>query len=145
MKEFQIDDIAHIAQEVLARAKAAPSHATIITLSGDLGAGKTTLTQTIARELGITESVISPTFVIMKIYELTNQNWKHLVHIDAYRLDKEGEMLSLGWDKIISDPENLVLVEWPERIAAIIPKTTINVHLAHHGDTTRTVQIEYNE
>ena len=61
--------------------------ATLVTLSGDLGAGKTTFTQGIARALGVEETVASPTFVIEKVYVLTAQRWERLVHIDAYRLE----------------------------------------------------------
>src|SRR5689334_7666432 len=63
------------------------SGATLVTLTGELGAGKTSFTQGVARALGIEESVTSPTFVLEKVYELADHGFKRLVHIDAYRLE----------------------------------------------------------
>ena len=96
--------------------------AVVVGLYGNLGAGKTTLTQSIATALGVVDTVTSPTFVIEKIYELTNRKFTHLIHIDAYRLEKSKELLHLGWKDIISDPHNLILIEWPERVADIMPE-----------------------
>ncbi len=138
-KEFHKDDIQKIAQAVLGFL-ATGETATVVTLSGDLGAGKTTLTQAIARELGITENIISPTFVIMKRYELHKKN---LIHIDAYRLESADELLKLGWAELIADPKNLILIEWPEKVAEIIPKNAVRVSLAHHArEATRTIIVE---
>ncbi|MFZ2621482.1 MAG: tRNA (adenosine(37)-N6)-threonylcarbamoyltransferase complex ATPase subunit type 1 TsaE [Minisyncoccia bacterium] len=96
--------------------------AVVVGLYGNLGAGKTTFTQAVARTFGVEETVTSPTFVIEKIYELTDQKFTHLIHIDAYRLEKSEELLSLGFNKIISDPKNLILIEWPDRVANIMPE-----------------------
>ena len=95
--------------------------ATIVGLYGELGAGKTTFMKYLAESFGITETIQSPTFVIEKIYELRNKNFKHLIHIDAYRIEKEAEMLNLGWREIIADPKNLICIEWPERILSLLP------------------------
>lgn len=97
------------------------SHATLLALEGDLGAGKTNFSQEIGRQVGLDENMHSPTFVIMKAYEIDWKGFKNLVHIDAYRLEKEEELTHLGWEKIISAPENLVLIEWPENVSGIIP------------------------
>src|ERR1039458_8847512 len=75
-----------------------PNAATIVALSGDLGSGKTTFAEGIARTLGIEESVTSPTFVLEKIYELDGQKWQRLIHIDAYRLKEAHELEALGWN-----------------------------------------------
>lgn len=96
--------------------------ATVVGLYGNLGAGKTTFTQAVAKGLGIDETVVSPTFVIEKIYELTSQKFSHLIHIDAYRLESSSELLSIGWNEIVSKPENLILIEWPERVSDIMPE-----------------------
>lgn len=129
--------------------------ATIVGLSGDLGAGKTSFSQGIARDLGILESVVSPTFVIMKIYELGISNdekqeddtfvihnslFSHLIHIDAYRLDHSDELLHLGWKNIISNPKNLILLEWPERVKDIIPPH-IQITFTHISPEVREVEI----
>ncbi|MDB5237989.1 MAG: hypothetical protein JWM46_259 [Candidatus Kaiserbacteria bacterium] len=101
------------------------TQATLITLSGELGAGKTTFAQGIARVLGVTETVTSPTFVIEKVYDLRDSppagGWERLVHIDAYRLNSSHELEVLGWKELLADEQNLIVLEWPERVADIIP------------------------
>lgn len=115
--------------------------ATIIGLYGDLGAGKTFFTQSIAKTLGVEENIVSPTFVIEKIYELKEQKFSHLIHIDAYRLESSNELLNLGFQKIISDPNNLILIEWPERVADIMPEH-IKIMIKHlENETSREVEI----
>ena len=103
--------------------------ATVVGLYGDLGAGKTTFTQSIAKALGVNDTVTSPTFVIEKIYELEGQEFTHLIHIDAYRIENSSELLHLGWKEIISDKNNLILIEWPERVADIMPLRHIKINL----------------
>ncbi len=152
-KKFSKKEIPKIAKAILKKLTARPNGfiragkskkqtACILAFSGDLGAGKTTLTQAIARELGVREKIISPTFVIMKSYKLQTKSYKFLIHVDAYRLEKDAELLRLGWQEIISDPENLVLIEWPERVQKIIPETAICINLSHEGDDTRCIEIE---
>lgn len=109
--------------------------ATIVALSGDLGAGKTTFAQGIARALGVEEAVTSPTFVLEKIYELTGQKWARLIHIDAYRLKSEHELEVLGWKEIARDCGNLILIEWPEMVAELIPADAIRIMISGDGDT----------
>lgn len=98
------------------------SKALVVGLSGNLGAGKTAFTKCVAKSLGVNETVTSPTFVIEKIYELKDQKFSHLIHIDAYRLNSSKELLNLGWQKIISDPQNIILIEWPEVVSDIMPE-----------------------
>jgi len=94
--------------------------ALVIALYGDLGSGKTTLTQGIADGLGIKDRITSPTFVLMK-------KFSNLYHIDCYRLQKPTDILGLGWQEIMENPKNIVVVEWPERIKKFLPKKTISV------------------
>jgi tRNA threonylcarbamoyladenosine biosynthesis protein TsaE len=96
--------------------------ATVVGLYGNLGAGKTTFTQSVCKILGVEETVTSPTFVIEKIYELAGKKFTHLIHIDAYRLEKSVELLNLGWKEITEDKNNLILIEWPEKVADIMPE-----------------------
>lgn len=118
--------------------------ATVIGLYGELGSGKTTFMKYLAKNLGIKETIQSPTFVIMKKYDVRSMNneareekkfdnfdivsrnsyFDFLIHVDAYRIESEAEMLNLGWQEIISDPKNLICIEWPERIAKIMPGHT---------------------
>jgi tRNA threonylcarbamoyladenosine biosynthesis protein TsaE len=96
--------------------------ATLVTLSGELGAGKTSFVKAIARALGIEEIVNSPTFVLEKIYLLPgDQPFKRLVHIDTYRLSKGSDLAPLGFDELMRDAGNLILLEWPEKVADALP------------------------
>ncbi|NQV93307.1 tRNA (adenosine(37)-N6)-threonylcarbamoyltransferase complex ATPase subunit type 1 TsaE [Candidatus Kaiserbacteria bacterium] len=108
--------------------------ATVIGLYGDLGAGKTTFTKTLAKTLGVSETVTSPTFVIEKIYTLTGQKFSHLIHIDAYRLEGSHELKQLGWDTIVSDPQNLIIIEWADKVEDILPKHTRKISLTVADD-----------
>lgn len=137
-KIFNKNQIEEIAKEIIDIIKL-ENEAMVITLSGELGAGKTTLTQNIARELGVSENVISPTFVIMKMYDLKNQKHKRLVHIDAYRLTTHNELEILGFKEIISSSENLVLIEWPENVKELIPTNATKIFLKHIDEDTREI------
>lgn len=117
--------------------------ATIVALSGDLGAGKTAFVKGAAKALGVTEHVTSPTFVIMKIYHLGEAAFKRLVHIDAYRLKGEHHLKVLGWDELCADPTNLIMVEWPEQAEAAIPPDAIRIALRYSGEDER--EITYGE
>ena len=145
-KIFGKNDSAAIANEVLDEIEAGREErreralgATVVALSGDLGAGKTTLTQAIARELGIRENVISPTFVIMKSYATSERGFSRLVHIDAYRLGASSELEKLGWVELIADPGNLVLIEWPEKVPEAIPAHARHITLAHKNEDERDI------
>ena len=120
--------------------------ATIVALWGDLGAGKTTLTQYLAKSFGIEDDVVSPTFVIMKIYDLENENTSHLarghhaegfaslVHIDAYRFENPKEASGIRLHELIANPKNLIVIEWPELLGDRLPEHRIDVKIEHDGD-----------
>lgn len=138
-----LEDTQKFAGDFISNLSQKPDSATVVGLYGNLGAGKTTLTQSIARVLGISETVTSPTFVIEKIYELTDKKFTHLIHIDAYRLEKSEELLHLGWQDIISDPHNLILIEWPERVADIMPEH-IKISLKTlENETSREIEVVF--
>ena len=119
-----LEETQKVANDFVASIVPQEDRATVVGLYGNLGAGKTAFTQCVAKVFGVSETITSPTFVIEKIYELTEQKFTHLIHIDAYRLEKSEELLHLGWKEIISDPNNLILIEWPERVADIMPEHT---------------------
>ena len=136
--EFSLEDLSQIARDIIQKEqdKKSPDHATLITLSGDLGAGKTTLVQEIARQLGVEQALQSPTFVIYKVYPLRRPAadplpWKTLVHGEMYRLQSPEEMQLLGWEALLADPENIICIEWPEKIEGIIPKWASQITLKH--------------
>jgi tRNA threonylcarbamoyladenosine biosynthesis protein TsaE len=120
------------------------AQATLVTLSGELGAGKTAFTQAVARALGIDEHVTSPTFVLEKIYDLPAEaSFKRLVHIDAYRLSDGSDLGPLGFDALMKDGENLILLEWPEKVADALPPPIVSITLAPHADGSRTLTYAY--
>jgi tRNA threonylcarbamoyladenosine biosynthesis protein TsaE len=107
--------------------------ATVLSLRGDLGAGKTTFVQALARELGITDAVQSPTYVLMKSYPIDHKGFTKLVHIDAYRLESPEQFLALRPEAFLHDPEALVCVEWPERLEGALPKPDVELEFSSEG------------
>lgn len=135
-----VDEVSAFAKELLEGLRPKADRATLTTLSGELGAGKTTLTQAIAKHLGVEEHVTSPTFVLMKIYALPEEApFRRLVHIDAYRLSGGKDLAPLGLDEILQDPSNLVLIEWPEQVEDGLEPADQHVSIRVHEDATRTV------
>jgi len=114
-----------MAKEFLMSCKNPKNRAVIIGLKGDLGGGKTTFVQGFAKGLGVKEKILSPTFVILKKFKIQNSKFKILFHIDCYRIHNSQELLDLGFKEIISDPKNIVVIEWIDRIRKIIPKDII--------------------
>jgi tRNA threonylcarbamoyladenosine biosynthesis protein TsaE len=108
-------------------------------LYGELGAGKTTFMKYFARFFGIEETIQSPTFVIEKIYKLENQDFDHLVHIDAYRLEDSNELEILGWSDIVKNPRNIVCIEWADRVETLLPKEKIVLRFSHHDEESRMI------
>ena len=116
-------ELEHVAETFLGMLKM-QDRASIIALTGDLGAGKTALTKAIARVLGVSEHVTSPTFVIMKSYPIPHhERFSTLTHIDAYRIDDEKELTVLGFEELLVDPKRLLVIEWPERVKTLMPET----------------------
>lgn len=135
-----LEETQKIARDFVNGIKPKEKSATIVGLYGDLGAGKTSFTQGVALALNIDENVASPTFVIEKIYKLKKQNFEQLIHIDAYRLEKSEELLSLNWKEIVSNPTNIILIEWPERVADIMPDH-IHINFSHISEEGREIEI----
>ena len=115
-----LEETRELARDFLAGLSVNNAGATVIGLSGDLGSGKTAFTQALARELGISEPITSPTFVLEKIYKLANQKFAKLIHIDAYRLESGEELLKLGFAELLQDKNNLIIIEWVERVKEIL-------------------------
>ena len=155
----------HKVAVMLAKEIVAVPHATacVIALSGDLGSGKTTFTQGFGRALGIKQRMVSPTFVLLKRYDIVpprtrkkqtikNPSHPYLVHIDCYRIKKAHDLVQLGIKDILSDPAAIVLIEWAERVKKLIPNNAIAIRFKHgkiineriieihHGKTVRKKQ-----
>ena len=132
------------AYDFASRLKPKETMATIVGLYGELGAGKTTFMKYLAEALGIKEIIQSPTFVIMKSFNLSfSQSFNTLIHIDAYRIESTKEMINLGWNEIIADPKNLICIEWPERIAEIMPPHIV-LKFEHVSETERKIILNTN-
>lgn len=108
--------------------------AAVITLRGDLGTGKTTFTQGLLKALGVEDSVTSPTFVLMQRYPLEKHGFTNAYHIDAYRLTKDTDLAALGLDTVLTDPANLLIVEWPE-VGGDLFTPTMDIALEHGADS----------
>lgn len=117
--------------------------ALVLGLIGDLGGGKTTFLQGFARGLGIKERILSPSFVIMKRFEMINKkNFVNFYHFDCYRIENAGEILNLGFREIISNPQNITSIEWADRITQILPKDTLILKFEFIDQKTRKITIK---
>lgn len=105
----------------------------IICLSGDLGAGKTTFTQGFLKGLKAKGPYTSPTFVVMKKY-------KNIYHIDAYRI-KDKDLMGLGWEELLANKKNIIIVEWAERVRKIIPDNAIWVNFKWLDENKRELKL----
>jgi tRNA threonylcarbamoyladenosine biosynthesis protein TsaE len=115
----------------------------IICLTGELGAGKTTFTQGLLSGLEVEGPYTSPTFVIMKHYKKQDtgdkeQGIKNIYHIDAYRVSSH-DIIDLGWEEIVSGKNNIIIVEWAERIADIIPKNALQINFQWINEDKRKI------
>ena len=118
--------------------------ATVVALSGSLGAGKTAFAKALARAFGIEEEGTSPTFVIEKIYALPHEPFQRLIHIDAYRLNGAHDLDVLGWKGLLQEPGNLIVIEWPEKVAGAIPTDALNITLEYIDEHTRSITHDLN-
>ena len=99
----------------------------VITIEGDLGAGKTTLARAICRGYGVPTDVTSPTFTIVHEYEGGRSK---VYHLDLYRLKDPRELVTIGWDEILAE-KALVIVEWPDRAQTLMPPGHVPISLSH--------------
>jgi len=114
----------------------------IVLLEGELGAGKTTLVKGIAEGLGIKDGITSPTFTLMNVYKINNEQLtiNKLVHIDTYRLKNEQELLDIGAEDYLGKPDTVCIVEWPEKIQNLLKyKKTIAITMAHAEGNQRKI------
>ena len=139
MNEYRIkgvEELEAIAGEVVDRLgeREDGGSAAVLALHGDLGAGKTTFMQTLARVLGVGEQVTSPTFVVMKKYETDHDTFKALVHIDAYRIEDIDEMRPLRFAEELEKKESIIGIEWAENIESLLPEHTLHINFTIEGD-----------
>lgn len=107
----------------------------ILALYGDLGSGKTTFVQGFAQGLGIKGRVISPTFIIMRQYP------NHFYHLDLYRLEEANQLKELGLSEIFQNPQNIVLIEWAEKLGKQTPKNAVKIKFKQTGEKIRELEL----
>jgi tRNA threonylcarbamoyladenosine biosynthesis protein TsaE len=115
-KELGIEDLKKFVEEFLGELISSEEKATVVGLEGNLGAGKTTFTKEVAKQLGIEEEITSPTFNLMRSYKTNNDKFKKLVHIDLYRIESEDEVNILDFENLFKEPNTLVLIEWVDKV-----------------------------
>jgi tRNA threonylcarbamoyladenosine biosynthesis protein TsaE len=114
---------------------------TTICLYGDLAAGKTTFTQGLGKFFGI-DRVVSPTFIIMRQYPVTNHPVvKTFYHLDLYRLNSVEDIHAFDVDEIWSDPSNLLVIEWPEKFQDVLPQKRFDIFFKANGENEREIRI----
>jgi len=136
---------------------------TVIALYGNLGSGKTTFIQGLAVGLGIKERILSPTFVLMREYEIspsrspfghlgggeattsTPARCSTLYHVDLYRIRDEKDTESLGLQELLSDPTNIIVIEWPEKISNMLSKNHIDIYFNYLEENERKITIKVNQ
>lgn len=116
------------------------NYSRLVCLWGDLGSGKTTFVQGLARGMGISKRLLSPTFIIVRHYDIPSDN-RRLYHFDLYRFIDKKEANMVGLFEVIQDSQTIVCVEWPERLGTLLPKERIDVRCKLSFDGTHTIDI----
>ena len=121
----------------------------VLCLYGELGSGKTTFVQGLAEGLGIKKRVLSPTFVLMRSYEFRPDGLTkkpvgsiQFYHVDLYRINNSQEAEMLGLQEIFNNPQNIVAIEWAERIKDILPPKRTEVYFEHIDENTRRIKVK---
>ncbi len=137
MKKYtsrNLKDTAKIAESIASTL----SGGDVVLLDGDLGSGKTTLTKSIAKSIGVEDEITSPTFVIMRNYLVNNNRGiSELVHVDAYRMSSEQDLLSIGLYDYLHKERTLVILEWPSNIQNYLPDDCKIIRLKSIDENTR--------
>lgn len=116
--------------------------ACVLLLFGELGSGKTTFVQGLAKSLGLPHRIISPTYILIKRYTLKNSSFSWFYHIDLYRLHAGADTESLDLPNIFRDPSAIVCVEWPERLEQDFPQRVKRITFAAKDGDTRVITTE---
>lgn len=117
--------------------------ARVVCLWGELGSGKTTFTQGLAQGFGVTARLLSPTFIIVRRYEISKMR-AMFFHMDLYRLQKEEDVNGLGFSEILQNPNAFVSIEWPERLGSLLPENRIDVTFSVLPDGRHEIDIRSN-
>lgn len=112
----------------------------VLCMWGELGSGKTTFVQGLARGMGITARLLSPTFIIVRRYDIPQQNGM-LYHLDLYRMKSEREVEGVGFSDMLADPSGRIVIEWPERLGALLPVRRLDLKFAALDNGTHEIRI----
>lgn len=112
----------------------------LLALTGNLGAGKTAFIQALAKALGVKENITSPTFVLMKVYDIKYKNAKKFVHVDCYRLSGREDLFDIGLGDYLNYDTVIVAIEWADKIANL-PDRTIRINMELGKDNKRKISI----
>lgn len=132
--EYNLQEIESVAQQVISSIK----HKVVL-FNGEMGAGKTTLIKEIVKQMGVTQPTGSPTYVLVNEYLTENQ--QIIYHFDAYRLKNIHEAYDMGFDEYL-DSGNYCFIEWPERVAEILPNECTTITIKKISEEVRTVQVD---
>lgn len=154
MTQVPLTELTYFVRNVLAAIHMSPKtgRAFVLALQGDLGAGKTTFVQAFAKELGVVGILQSPTYVLMKSYDIPpdshasdvlGRQFTKLIHIDAYRLETPEQFTALRPEEFLTDPGTIVCVEWPEKVEGVLPEADLTVRFSADEvpEHTRSIEI----
>jgi tRNA threonylcarbamoyladenosine biosynthesis protein TsaE len=117
--------------------------AVVISLEGNLGSGKTEFLKGIAKSLKIKEKISSPTFIVMKRYNLNRDEFKALWHLDCYRVFDKKSLIEIGLRDIINDKDNIIFIEWGDKIKKLLPKNTIRLKFKIIAENKRLIEVNF--
>ncbi|OGE28130.1 tRNA (adenosine(37)-N6)-threonylcarbamoyltransferase complex ATPase subunit type 1 TsaE [Candidatus Daviesbacteria bacterium RIFCSPHIGHO2_01_FULL_40_11] len=129
-----------IARQLAKMVRQAHHKRKVFALTGELGAGKTIFVQGFAKGLGIKDKIISPTFILIRQHKIPDTT-QTLYHIDLYRLEDTKDFRHMGLKEILSDPNNIVLIEWAEKAKELLPKNTVKINISKGDDQNRVIAI----
>ncbi len=132
-KVYTLDQVQDVAQELGTLLK----QNAVMTLTGPLGAGKTTLVRSLLRACGVTEPITSPTFTYLNLYE--NQSGQTFYHFDCYRIDTVDGFVAAGFNEYLYQPNSYALIEWPELVMPLLTHDVCHVQLDYHEDADKRI------
>lgn len=139
MARYKIEEIKNIAVQIQKNLQPG----TVLALKGDLGAGKTTLTSVLIKELGFSDRVQSPTFVILRKYVKTQrQDIVQINHFDLYRITSEEELMELDFEGLIRERKTISIIEWPDIANRFLPQNTIRINLHYVSENERDINVQ---
>lgn len=139
MARYKIEEIKDIAIQIQKNLQPGA----VIALKGDLGAGKTTLTSVLIKELGFSDRVQSPTFVILRKYVKTQrQDIVQINHFDLYRITNEEELMELDFEGLIKERKTISIIEWPDIANRFLPQNTVRINLQYVSENERDINVQ---